>query len=74
MAILWRTHLDIYVTSLHLDIDWIICTKINAYVTLCVNMPYKLYDCKVLYLVNSIKAAIEELDTTCLSVLGDLFE
>ena len=45
VAILWRTHLDMHVTCLDLNIDWLTGIKITisnwTYVILCVYMPYE---------------------------------
>ena len=47
VAILWRIHLDMHVTCLDLDIDWLTGIKITisnrTYVILCVCKPYESY-------------------------------
>ena len=66
-----------HVTCLDLNIDWLTGIKITisnrTYVILCVYMPYESHAHEDLFLENlgTIKAVIEELDTTCISVLGD---
>ena len=77
VAILWRTHLDMHVTCLDLNIDWLTGVKITisnrTYVILCAYMPYESHAHEDLFLENlgTNKGVIEELDTTCISVLGD---
>ena len=77
VSMLWRTPLDVHVTCLDLNIYWLTGIQITisnrTYVILCVYMPYESHANEDLFLENlgTINAVIEELDTTCISVLGD---
>ena len=77
VVILWCTHLDMHVACLYINIDWLtgitITISNRTYVILCVYMPYESHAHEYLFLENLgiIKAVIEELDTTCFSVLAD---
>ena len=72
VAILWRTCLDMHAACLNLDIDWLTRIEINynnqKYVILCVYMPYESHDHEDLFLehIDTLKAIIEDLNTTCI--------
>ena len=69
--------LDMHVTCLNLDIDWLTGIEINynnrKYVILCVYMPYESHDHENLFLehLDTLKAVIEDLNTTYISIVGD---
>ena len=73
----WRTSLDMHVACLNLDIDWLTAIDINfsnqKCVILCVYMPYEFHDHGDLFLeyLGTLKAVIEDLNTTCISIVGD---
>ena len=66
-----------HVACLHLDTDWLTGIEINynnqKYVILCVYMPYESHDHEDLFLehLDTLKAIIEDLNTTCISIVGD---
>ena len=71
VTILWRTCLDMHVTCLNLDIDWLTGKEINynnrTYVILCIYMPYESHDHEDLFLehLGTLKAVIEDLNIAC---------
>ena len=77
MTILWHTCLDLYVTCLKLDTDWLTGIEINIsnrkYVILCVYMPYESLEHEDIFLehIGTLKAVIEYSDTICISIVGD---
>ena len=77
VAIMWRSSLDKYVTPLDFNINWLTGIRIQQgnriCVILCVYMPYECRDNEESYLDNLgiIKTIIDELDCTCISILGD---
>ena len=77
VAIMWRSSLDKYVTPLDFNINWLTGIRIQhgtqIFVILCVYMPYECRDNEESYLDNlgTIKTIIDELDCTCISILGD---
>ena len=77
VAIMWRASLDKHVTPLKLDINWLSGIRIQfenqVYIILSVYMPYECRENVDDYLENLgvIKTIIDELQCTCISVLGD---
>ena len=74
VAIMWRSSLEKYVTPLDFNINCIRIQQGNQIcVILCVYMPYECRDNEESYLDNLgiTKTIIDELDCTCISILGD---
>ena len=77
VAIMWRSCLDKYVTPFDFNINWLTGIRIqqgtHIFVILCVYMPYECRDNEESYLDNlgTINTIIDELDCTCISILGD---
>ena len=74
---MWRAALDKNITPLDFDINWLTGIRLQhgnqVYMLLCVYMPYECRDNEGSYLekLGTLKTIIDELDCTCIYVVGD---
>ena len=77
MSILWRVEFDRFITPIKFDLDWLAGIMFEQdgrkYAIICVYMPYECSDNADIYLekLGVLHSILDELDTTCVSILGD---
>lgn len=77
VAVLWRDIYDEFVTPLDFNENWLtgiqLCKDDRIHVILCVYLPYECQNNEEEYLdkLGKLKAILEELETTCVSIYGD---
>ena len=77
VCIMWRGKFDRCVTPIEFDLDWLtgiyFCQDGRKYAVLCVYLPFECPGNEETYLekLGVLQAILTELDTSCVSVLGD---
>ena len=77
MSILWRVKFDRFITPIKFDLDWLIGIIFEQdgrkFAIICVYMPYECNANEDIYLekLGVLHSILDELDSTCLSILGD---
>ena len=74
VTILWRICYDSVITPFKSGVDWITGIVFDKrYVILCVYMPYECHVNEADYVekLGVLQSILSELDTTCVSILGD---